>query len=129
MPSSEATTKGVCISVDARYAPAQSAPGLGQWFFLYRVTIRNVGQDTVQLLSRHWVITNGHGETSEVRGPGVVGQHPELAPGQEFSYTSGCPLDTTTGTMHGSYRFRCGQADDFDATIAPFALTQTGWIN
>jgi ApaG protein len=75
----------------SEYAPDRSRPGQQQWFFLYTITITNEGSDTVQLISRHWIITDGSGHVEEVKGPGVVGQQPVLAPGESFTYTSGCP--------------------------------------
>ncbi len=101
---SETLTRGVRIIVRPRYVPEQSDPAAGQYLFAYHITIRNEGEDTVQLLSRHWVITNGEGRIEEVRGPGVVGYQPVLKPGEEFQYTSACPLDTPVGTMHGEFQ-------------------------
>jgi ApaG protein len=96
-----------------------------QWFFLYTVTIANESRDTVQLLSRHWVITDRVGKVEEVRGPGVVGKQPVLAPGQSFEYTSGCPLTTPFGTMNGTYQMINQSGENFDVEIAPFTLTET----
>ncbi len=83
----------------------------------------------MQLLTRHWIITDADGETEEVRGPGVVGQQPVLAPGQAFDYTSGCPLGTSFGTMHGTYQMTTKRGDQFDVEIAPFALSLPYAIN
>ena len=91
MFTSEAVTRHVRVSVTAQYSPERSKPSETQWFFLYTITIANEGQDSVQLLTRHWVITDGAGQVEEVRGPGVVGQQPTLGPGETFTYTSGCP--------------------------------------
>jgi ApaG protein len=90
--TSGATTRGIRVSVRSQHDPGRSRPQDGEWFFLYTVTIANVGEETVQLLSRHWIITDGSGKVEEVRGPGVVGEQPVLRPGEEFEYTSGCPL-------------------------------------
>jgi len=103
MFSSEAVTRGLRIHVEPQYDALRSRPSEGLWFFLYTVTLRNEGSETVQLISRHWIITDEENRTEEVRGPGVVGEQPVLAPGESFEYTSGCPLTTPTGTMHGTY--------------------------
>jgi ApaG protein len=124
MFTSEATTRGVHVAVVCEYAPARSNPQQEEWFFLYTITITNLGDETVQLLSRHWVITNGRGEIEEVRGPGVVGQQPVLAPSESFTYTSGCPLPTAFGTMEGTYQMATNGGEHFDARIAPFALSE-----
>ena len=84
MSTSEALTRGVRVSVDARYSPDHSEPRHGEWFFLYTITIVNEGADTVQLLNRHWVITNATGDVEQVRGPGVVGHQPTLRQGERF---------------------------------------------
>jgi len=88
------------------------------------VNITNEGHDTVQLISRHWIITDGMGEVEEVRGPGVVGNQPVLAPGKSFEYTSGCPLTTPFGSMHGTYQMIIQGDEQFDIEIAPFTLTE-----
>jgi ApaG protein len=124
MFASEATTRGIRVSVLSEYAPDRSRPAQERWFFLYTITITNEGQDTVQLLSRHWVITDGSGHIEEVRGPGVVGQQPVLAPGQTFSYTSGCPLGTPFGKMEGTYQMVTRAGEFFDVAIAPFTLSE-----
>jgi ApaG protein len=108
----------------SEYAPDRSRPADSQWFFLYTITITNDGQETVQLISRQWVITNGSGDVEEVRGPGVVGEQPVLAPGESFTYTSGCPLKTAFGTMEGTYQMVTRAGDAFDAKIAPFTLSE-----
>jgi ApaG protein len=124
MFTSEATTQGVQVSVLAEYAPDRSRPDQGLWFFLYTITIANNSSDTVQLVSRHWIITDGTGKVEEVRGPGVVGEQPVLAPGQSFTYTSGCPLKTPFGTMEGTYQMIAANTGPFDARIAPFTLSE-----
>jgi ApaG protein len=92
---------------------------------LYTVRISNEGAATVQLISRHWVITDETGKVEEVRGPGVVGEQPVLQPGQSFEYTSGCPLTTPFGTMHGEYQMvDISSGEQFDAQIAPFTLSE-----
>ena len=124
MFASEATTRGIRISVLSEYAPDRSKPAQQKWFFLYTITITNESQDTVQLLTRHWVITDGSGTIEEVKGPGVVGQQPVLAPGEAFSYTSGCPLNTPFGKMEGTYQMVTKAGDAFDVAIAPFTLSE-----
>lgn len=123
--TSEAVTRKVRVTVVSEYAPARSAPSDSQWFFLYTITIANEGTETVQLLTRHWIITDGSGHVEEVKGPGVVGQQPTLAPGETFTYTSGCPLTTPFGTMQGTYQMvTAGNEEQFDVTIAPFTLSE-----
>jgi ApaG protein len=124
MFTSEATTRGVRVRVLSEYAPDRSTPANNQWFFVYTVTISNEGSETVQLLTRHWVITDGTGHVEEVRGPGVVGKQPILRPGESFEYTSGCPLGTPFGVMEGTYQMVAGNGERFDAKIAPFTLSE-----
>jgi len=120
--TSEAVTNNVRVEVVSCYAPDHSQPFQNHWFFHYTITITNEGDDTVQLLSRHWVITDASGHTEEVVGPGVVGEQPVLGPGESFTYTSGCPLKTSTGVMRGTYSMVSETGDHFDVEIAPFAL-------
>ncbi len=129
MPTSVAVTRGIRVEVESSYDPARSDPEKHHWFFLYTIRISNEGSETVQLLTRHWIITDADGEIEEVRGPGVVGQQPVLAPGQAFDYTSGCPLGTSFGTMHGTYQMTTKRGDQFDVEIAPFALSLPYAIN
>ncbi|MEZ5317199.1 MAG: Co2+/Mg2+ efflux protein ApaG [Vicinamibacterales bacterium] len=124
MFTSEATTRGVRVSVVSEYSAERSRPLQQHWFFVYTITIENRSHDTVQLMSRHWVIRDGTGHVEEVRGPGVVGQQPVLAPGETFTYSSGCPLTTPFGTMEGTYQMVTTTGDAFDATIAPFTLSE-----
>jgi len=124
---SEAVTRHVRVKVDCRFSPDRSEPSKREYFFLYTVRITNEGTEPVQLLNRHWIITNAHGRVEEVRGPGVVGQQPRLAPGETFEYTSGCPLDTTFGSMRGTYELvYVDGRETFEAEIAAFALRQDG---
>lgn len=121
---------GVQISVTPEYLPDQSLPEANRWLFAYHVVIRNSGKDAVQLINRHWIITNGEGEVDEVRGAGVIGQQPVLEPGAEFHYSSGCPLDTPVGTMQGEYEMRVLATDElFEARIAPFRLAVPSALN
>jgi ApaG protein len=99
-----------------------SRPGEGEWVFQYTVRITNLGADPVQLISRHWVITDGTDRVEEVRGPGVVGQQPKLAAGESFKYSSWCPLKTPMGMMHGTYQMLAADGHMFDIEIAPFGL-------
>src|SRR5688572_4602993 len=122
MFSSRAVTRGIEVVVQSTYVPEQSEPDQQRWFFAYRVRIHNGGDDTVQLVPRHGVITDANGKVEEVRGPGVVGKQPSLEPGQSFEYTSACPLGTAFGTMHGSYQMVRAGGEAFDAEIAPFTL-------
>lgn len=124
MFTSEATTRGVRVAVVSEFAPGRSRPQDKQWFFLYTITITNESPETVQLLSRHWVITNGAGEVEEVKGPGVVGEQPILQPQESFTYTSGCPLTTSFGTMEGTYQMVTRSGERFDARVAPFTLSE-----
>jgi ApaG protein len=127
---SDTLTHGVRIIVRPRFVPEQSEPASGKWLFAYHITIRNEGEQTVQLISRHWVITDGEGRVEEVRGPGVVGYQPVLKPGEEFQYTSGCPLTTPVGTMHGEFNMVCpDRGDKFDARIDPFRLAVPTALN
>jgi ApaG protein len=124
MFTSEATTRGVRVAVVSEFAPGRSRPQDKQWFFLYTITITNEGAETVQLVSRHWVITNGAAEVEEVKGPGVVGEQPILQPTESFTYTSGCELRTSFGTMEGTYQMVTRSGEHFDATVAPFTLSE-----
>ena len=124
MFTSEAVTRGIRVRVRAEYAADRSQPHEKQWFFLYTIRISNEGTETVQLLTRHWVITDGTGHVEEVRGPGVVGKQPVLGPGQSFQYTSGCPLHTPFGTMQGTYQMVTQSGESFDAEVAPFTLSE-----
>ena len=123
-PRSEALTRGVRVSVTARYSPEYSDQSRRKWFFLYTIRITNEGSRTVQLLNRHWIITDANGEVEEVRGPGVVGQQPVLKQGESFEYTSGCPLETAFGSMQGSYEMQVDGGETFNANVAGFALRE-----
>jgi ApaG protein len=129
LATSEATTRGIRIRVESRYVPERSQPDQHQWFFVYQVRIANEGTEPAQLMSRHWIITDANGHCEEVRGPGVVGKQPLLAPGERFEYTSFCPLPTPFGTMHGTYQMVTPSGDSFDAEIAAFSLAEPHAIN
>ena len=127
---SDTLTRGVRILIKPEYLADQSMPDADRWLFAYHVIVRNEGTQVVQLINRHWVITNGEGAVDEVRGAGVIGQQPELEPGAEFHYSSGCPLDTPVGTMHGEYEMRVVETDEtFAAHIAPFRLAVPSALN
>jgi ApaG protein len=127
--SSDALTRGIRITVQSRFEPDRSAPDEGQWFFSYHVRIANEGERVAQLVSRHWIITDGDGKEQVVRGPGVVGEQPVLEPGEAFEYTSGCPLGTPVGSMRGTYRMVAPGGEAFDAEIAPFGLAEPRVVN
>jgi len=119
---SDTTTNGIRVQVSTQFLPERSSPKEDQYVFAYHITISNVGSEAAQLISRHWIITNAEGETEEVQGPGVVGEQPLLKPGEQFVYTSFCPLKTNVGTMHGSYTMVSADGTAFQARIAPFTL-------
>jgi ApaG protein len=116
----KAVTQNIEVSVEPIYVPAQSRPEESYFFFAYKVQLKNLGQAKVQLLSRHWVITDGHGHVEEVKGPGVVGQQPILEGAQSYEYTSFCPLPTSTGNMRGTYTMVTEGGDQFDVEIPLF---------
>jgi ApaG protein len=124
MFTSEAVTRGIRVHVTSQYSPERSQPSKSQWFFLYTIEISNEGVETVQLVTRHWIITDGSGHVEEVKGPGVVGQQPVLAPGEAFEYTSGCPLTTPFGMMQGTYQVVNQDGEQFDVEVAPFQLSE-----
>jgi ApaG protein len=118
----ETQTRNIRVAVQPAFLDDQSDPGEQRYLWSYTVTIENKGADTVQLLSRHWHITDGHGQVKEVKGPGVVGAQPVIAPGQKFQYTSGCPLPTASGYMSGTYEMRNSSGEKFEAEIPAFLL-------
>src|SRR5256885_17074929 len=110
---SSTITKGIQVDVDSFYVQERSEPDESYFFFAYRVRIMNVGDETAQLIAREWIITDSDGNEQVVRGEGVVGEQPRLAPGEHFEYTSFCPLRTTMGTMHGAYVMRTTDGENF----------------
>ena len=126
---SEAITKGIKISTTPEYLDHESIPEDGYFVFAYHITITNQSENLVQLLSRHWVITDANGRTEEVQGQGVVGLQPVIRPGEKFDYSSFCPLSTPVGTMHGTYQMMQESGEVFDATIAPFTLAVPGSLH
>jgi ApaG protein len=127
--SSETTTRGIRVRVRSAYLPERSQPDAGSWFFIYNVQISNQGTETTQLISRHWIITDANGHVQEVKGEGVVGEQPVLAPGESFEYTSACPLSTSFGSMRGTYQMVTTGGQHFDAEIAPFTLAEPHAVN
>jgi ApaG protein len=120
--ASEAVTGNVRVEVQSEFYAPQSRPFQQEWLFHYSVRITNERTERVQLLSRHWIITDAAGRTEEVVGEGVVGKQPDLAPGESFQYTSRCILKTSTGVMKGTYQMVTKDGEHFDVEIAPFAL-------
>jgi ApaG protein len=111
------------ITVRPQFLPEHSNPDEEKFVFAYTVTIRNTGEATAQLVSRHWIITDGNNRIEEVKGDGVVGEQPVLQPGEAYEYTSGCPLPTPFGSMKGSYLFVAEDGTRFEAAIPEFVLS------
>ena len=111
------------VDVETHYIEEQSNPDQNYFVFAYTISIQNKGQQSAQLMSRHWVITDSNHKVQEVRGDGVVGEQPVLKPGEKFVYTSGTMLETSVGTMKGSYQMESGDGSKFDATIQEFVLS------
>ena len=122
--TSEAVTRNIRVHVETEYDPNRSDPQRNQWFFLYTVRLVNEGRERVQLISRHWIITDALERVEEVRGPGVVGKQPVLDPGESFEYTSMCPLSTPFGSMRGTYQMITATQENFDIEIPVFTLTE-----
>jgi ApaG protein len=120
------TAYAIQIDVLPQYVAEQSDPLQEVFAFAYTITVSNTGTVPAQLIARHWIIQNGLGHTEEVKGLGVVGQQPLLAPGESFQYTSGCRLRTASGTMHGSYFFVAADGHRFDVPIDTFVLESSG---
>jgi ApaG protein len=118
----ERLTRSIFVAVKPAYLDDQSDPDGDRFVWSYTVTIENRGPEAVQLLSRYWNIVDGSGRVKEIRGPGVVGAQPVIAPGERFQYTSGCPLDTASGLMSGRYQMRAASGEDFEAEIPAFLL-------
>ncbi|MBI4968335.1 MAG: Co2+/Mg2+ efflux protein ApaG [Rhodospirillales bacterium] len=116
------TTRQIAVTVEPIYLEDQSNPEENHFVWAYRVRIENLGKDTVQLLRRHWRITDAKGRLQEVEGPGVVGEQPVLEPGQTFEYTSGTPLPTPSGIMVGTYLMESAQGERFEIGIPAFSL-------
>lgn len=112
----------ISIGATPQFLDEQSDVAAGRFVFAYTISIRNIGSVAAQLISRHWIITDGNGTVQEVRGLGVVGNQPLLKPGESFEYTSGCALSTPVGTMRGSYQMTAEDGTRFEAPIAEFTL-------
>ena len=120
------TTSGfhrVVVMVEPRYLPEHSRPEDSEYAFAYTVSITNEGKETVQLISRHWIITDGNNLKREVKGEGVVGQQPHIEPGETYQYSSGAIINTRAGTMEGSYQMLADDGSRFDANIDEFVLS------
>jgi ApaG protein len=115
-------TRSIKVTVKPFYLEDQSSPTENHYVWAYQIRIENQGADTVQLRRRHWRITDAMGVMKEVRGPGVVGEEPVLAPGESFEYTSGTPLGTPSGIMVGSYEMETGAGESFEVAIPAFSL-------
>jgi len=122
---SDTTTDGIRIRVGAQLMPNESDPENKEHAYVYRVIITNVGQHKAKLLARHWIIRDANNARRDVRGPGVVGQFPNLATGQSFEYASRCVLPTEWGTMEGTYTFQREDGKHFEARIGRFFLART----
>jgi ApaG protein len=118
----ERETRSIRVVVKPAYLDDQSDPDDRRFVWSYTVTIENLGTEPVQLMSRYWNITDGAGQVKEMRGPGVVGAQPVIAPGETFQYTSGCPLPTASGLMMGRYQMKAASGEAFEAEIPAFLL-------
>ncbi|MGA8170734.1 MAG: Co2+/Mg2+ efflux protein ApaG [Methylocystis sp.] len=117
-----AITNDIQVTALPDFLMERSDPAQSRYFWSYTIEIANLGRVRVQLLSRHWIIIDANGRREEVRGPGVVGEHPVLEPGETFRYVSGCPLSTPSGMMQGSYRMTTDSGETFDIEVPAFSL-------
>lgn len=122
MPAQDNSRYLIDVEVHTEFLPEQSDAESNRWVFAYHITLRNDGDLPARLMTRHWVITDGEERTREVHGEGVIGETPLLAPGQSFSYTSGAVLETSIGSMQGSYQMLAEDGTCFDATVPAFTL-------
>lgn len=122
MTSSPTPAGGIDIKVSTQYLTQQSDPARNSYAFAYTITITNQRDHAVRLMSRHWIITDQNNKVEEVRGNGVVGQQPTIAPGQSYQYSSGAVIHTETGDMKGSYTMHCSTGEQFQAAIPLFVL-------
>jgi len=120
---SEKTKYEVTVTAESFCIPEESSPEQSRYFFAYRIRIQNTGEVRAQLLSRHWLITDANEKVEQVRGEGVVGEFPNLHPGEYFEYTSAASIDTPVGLMEGSYKMRAADGIEFDAQIPQFTLS------
>lgn len=118
-----AITAGITVRVAVNFMPEQSRPEAGKWFWVYHIRLENGGEVPVQLISRHWRITDGRGMVNHVDGDGVVGEQPLLKPGQSHDYVSGCPLTTAHGSMEGFYTFQVADGSPLEVRIPFFPLS------
>jgi ApaG protein len=118
----QSLTENIRITVRPEFLESQSQPDNGRFMWAYTIRVENLGPETVTLLTRHWIITDSLGRRQDVRGDGVVGEQPTLRPGQQFEYTSGCPLQTPSGMMVGRYGMITGTGRPFDVAIPAFSL-------
>lgn len=119
---SDTVTHGIRVQAAAQWLESESDPSRRHWLYAYRIVISNEGEAPARLRARHWMILDGDNHREDVRGPGVVGKTPRLAPGERFEYTSSCPLSTPWGTMEGSYAFERDDGSVFEARIGRFFL-------
>ena len=124
-----AITEGITVRVAVNFLPEQSQPEVEKWFWVYHIRIENASHETVRLMTRHWRITDGAGMVAHVDGDGVVGEQPQLKPGESHDYVSGCPLDTPFGSMEGFYTFHRGDGAPFEVRIPFFPLAAPATAN
>ncbi len=124
-PNSTTTTRGIEVSAAAQYLSERSRPEQKRWLYAYRIQIRNVGDEPLRLLRRHWVIADADGAVREVHGDGVVGEQPRLCPGDVHEYRSMCDLPTVWGTMEGTYDFVSDAGDDHEVHVGRFFLVES----
>ncbi len=121
-PNSDTLTDGIRVQASAQYLPDESDPDAPLYLYVYRIVIRNTGDRRAKLVTRHWIIRDANNERHDVEGPGVVGEFPDLTPGETFQYVSSCPLRTSWGTMEGSYLFEWEDGSQFQVHIGRFFL-------
>lgn len=124
-----AITNGIAVRVAVNFLPEQSHPDAGRWFWVYHIRIENHSHETVQLMTRHWRITDAHGKVAIVDGDGVVGEQPVLEPGRSHDYVSGCPLETPHGSMEGFFTFHRDDGEPVEARIPFFPLAAPATAN
>lgn len=129
MPHQNINKYHISIDVKVQYIEEQSSAGDNRYVFSYTINMLNKGTEPAQLISRHWIITDAEGKTQEVKGPGVVGEHPYLKPGEDFTYTSGTIIHTPVGSMQGSYQMKASDGQMFDAEIHPFTLSKPKFLH
>lgn len=122
MSMQKSTTPHIEVAVTSIFVSAESRPDENYYFFAYKVSIKNTGTKTLQLMSRHWLITDSLGHLEEVRGPGVIGLQPKIIPGQTFEYESACPLNTPSGSMKGAYQMISEEGETLRVEVPEFYL-------